>query len=584
MHIPRRYTAAGQDPFATIPFAPRASRIVNPDGSVVFELKDLLAPEHWSQVAVDILAQKYFRRAGVPQRLEAVAEDGVPDWLRRSVPAAGAALGQETDARQVFRRLAGCWTYWGWKGGYFSSEADARTFHDELCYMLAAQMAAPNSPQWFNTGLHWAYGIEGPPQGHFYVDPATDEVVRSTSAYERPAPHACFIQSIKDDLVNDGGIMDLWVREARIFKYGSGTGSNFSALRGAGEPLSGGGKSSGLMSFLKIGDRAAGAIKSGGTCLAPHTLVYTSRGPVPVKQLAEAGEDFITLSYDPPAGRYKAKTARAWHAGRKQVVRVSTDKGWFDVTFDHPVRLANHRTCLAGDLQHGMSLLACAIDRQHGHLRVHLRDGMKGKTFLHRLVAHDVMGHDLHGRIVHHIDGDVDNNDPSNLGVMTQAEHAGLHNRELAAVGEHVFQTERFPHGGTKNGMHRFGTFWADAGRAARYRRSKSAELRDRGDARELQDLAATQKMLNTGYDLLNAGYTIDTFDQYVAARQRHVGRIASLRGLRRKFEARFGGYDQFVKELRANNHKVLWVESVGVMDVYDVEVDCPTADDKSPT
>jgi ribonucleoside-diphosphate reductase alpha chain len=266
MHISRRYTVAGQDPFASIPFVPRTSRIVNPDGSVVFELKDLLAPESWSQVAVDILAQKYFRKAGVPLRLSRVAEAGVPEWLQRSVPvSADAPLGQETDAQQVFRRLAGCWTYWGWKGRYFSDEADARNFHDELCYMLALQMAAPNSPQWFNTGLHWAYGIEGPPQGHYYVDPATGQVVRSTSAYERPAPHACFIQSIKDDLVNEGGIMDLWVREARIFKYGSGTGSNFSSLRAANEPLSGGGKSSGLMSWLKIGDRAAGAIKSGGT-------------------------------------------------------------------------------------------------------------------------------------------------------------------------------------------------------------------------------------------------------------------------------------------------------------------------------
>src|SRR5262249_40881689 len=172
---------------------------------------------------------------------------------------------QEADARQVFHRLAGCCTYWGWKGGCFWTEADAKAFYAEPCYRLAAQMAAPNSPQWFNPGLYWAYGIEGPPQGHYYVDPITREMKRSTSAYERPAPHACFIQSIKDDLVNDGGIMDLWVREARIFKYGSGTGTNFSALRGEGEPLSGGGKSSGLMSFLKIGDRAAGAIKSGGT-------------------------------------------------------------------------------------------------------------------------------------------------------------------------------------------------------------------------------------------------------------------------------------------------------------------------------
>jgi ribonucleoside-diphosphate reductase alpha chain len=266
MQIRRRYTTEGRDPFASFTFVLRTSRIANPDGSVVFEMKDLLAPEHWSQVAVDVLAQKYFRKAGLPLKSERVTEPGVPEWLQRSRPVAGdPGTGQETDARQVFRRLAGCWTYWGWKGGYFSSEADARAFHDENCYMLAAQMGAPNSPQWFNTGLHWAYGIEGPPQGHYYVDPDTKQVCRSTSAYERPAPHACFIQSIKDDLVNEGGIMDLWVREARIFKYGSGTGSNFSSLRGEGEPLSGGGKSSGLMSFLKIGDRAAGAIKSGGT-------------------------------------------------------------------------------------------------------------------------------------------------------------------------------------------------------------------------------------------------------------------------------------------------------------------------------
>ncbi len=266
MQISRRFTREGQDPFASIEFAPRTSVIRNPNGSVVFEMTDVMVPAKWSQVAVDILAQKYFRRAGVPVRLAHVHEEHVPPWLQRSrAEAPDAPTGGETDSRQVFHRLAGCWTYWGWKGKYFSSERDARAFYDEVCFMLAAQMAAPNSPQWFNTGLHWAYGIEGPAQGHYFVDPLTQQLERSTSAYERPAPHACFIQQVDDDLVNDGGIMDLWVREARIFKYGSGTGSNFSALRGEGEPLSGGGKSSGLMSFLKIGDRAAGAIKSGGT-------------------------------------------------------------------------------------------------------------------------------------------------------------------------------------------------------------------------------------------------------------------------------------------------------------------------------
>jgi len=266
MKITRRYTTEGRDPFASFLFVPRSSRITNLDGSVVFEMKNVFVPEGWSQVAVDILAQKYFRRAGLPRQSQKVPEPGVPEWLQRSQPVPGDPCdAHETDSRQVFHRLAGCWTYWGWKGGYFSSEADARAYYDEMCYILAAQMGAPNSPQWFNTGLHWAYGIEGPPQGHYRVDPATGQMVRSTSAYEHPAPHACFIQSVEDDLVNEGGIMDLWVREARIFKYGSGTGSNVSTIRGEGEPLSGGGKSSGLMSFLKIGDRAAGAIKSGGT-------------------------------------------------------------------------------------------------------------------------------------------------------------------------------------------------------------------------------------------------------------------------------------------------------------------------------
>ena len=273
MHIERRFTREGKSPYANIGFRRATSEIKNPDGSVVFKLENFAVPEHWSQVAADILAQKYFRKAGVPTRLKRLEETQVPSWLWRSTaderalserPVHERATG-ESDARQVFDRLAGTWTYWGWKGGYFSSEDDARAFFDEHRYMLAMQMGAPNSPQWFNTGLYWAYGIDGPGQGHYYVDHETGEVTASTSAYEHPQPHACFIQSIADDLVNDGGIMDLWVREARLFKYGSGTGSNFSSLRAENEKLSGGGKSSGLMSFLKIGDRAAGAIKSGGT-------------------------------------------------------------------------------------------------------------------------------------------------------------------------------------------------------------------------------------------------------------------------------------------------------------------------------
>ncbi|MES1990205.1 MAG: vitamin B12-dependent ribonucleotide reductase [Pseudomonadota bacterium] len=273
MRIQRCFTIEGQSPYEGIPFKTTTSEIRNPDGSTVGRAVEMVVPAGWSGVAGDILAQKYFRRAGVAAVLKKVRAVDVPEFLWAHEPDHEALnalrpedrFGGETDARQVFDRLAGTWTYWGWKGGYFDTEADARTYRDETAYMLAAQMAAPNSPQWFNTGLHWAYGIDGPAQGHFYVDPKSGETVASTSAYEHPQPHACFIQSVNDDLVNENGIMDLWVREARLFKYGSGTGSNFSALRGADEGLSGGGQSSGLMSFLKIGDRAAGAIKSGGT-------------------------------------------------------------------------------------------------------------------------------------------------------------------------------------------------------------------------------------------------------------------------------------------------------------------------------
>ncbi|MGZ3216893.1 vitamin B12-dependent ribonucleotide reductase [Paracoccus sp. T5] len=273
MKIERRFTTETGGAYGEIRFTTTTSEIRNPDGTIVFRNDQVEVPEGWSQVASDVIAQKYFRKAGVPARLKRVREKGVPEFLWRSIPdeAALAELpqdqrfGGETSAAQVFGRMAGAWTYWGWKGGYFSTEADARAYHDEMRFMLARQMAAPNSPQWFNTGLHWAYGIDGPSQGHFYVDHRTGKLVKSDSAYEHPQPHACFIQSVSDDLVNEGGIMDLWVREARLFKYGSGTGTNFSSLRGEGERLSGGGKSSGLMGFLKIGDRAAGAIKSGGT-------------------------------------------------------------------------------------------------------------------------------------------------------------------------------------------------------------------------------------------------------------------------------------------------------------------------------
>ncbi|HVZ95188.1 MAG TPA: adenosylcobalamin-dependent ribonucleoside-diphosphate reductase [Phycisphaerales bacterium] len=285
MRIVRKFTVAGQSPFDTVAWTRRSSKITNPDGSVVFQMDDAEVPATWSQLATDIMVSKYFRKAGVPEDggpngIGVVAEQGKdgegveketksgsphPALSQRERERSKGKTGPEKSARQVIHRLAGCWRHWGEEHGYFDSAADAQAFYDELVYMMVHQVAAPNSPQWFNTGLNWAYGITGPAQGHYYADPESGEIRESKDAYSHPQPHACFIQSVDDDLVNSGGIMDLWVREARLFKYGSGTGTNFSKLRGENEPLSGGGKSSGLMSWLRIGDRAAGAIKSGGT-------------------------------------------------------------------------------------------------------------------------------------------------------------------------------------------------------------------------------------------------------------------------------------------------------------------------------
>ncbi len=287
MKIERKFTKSGQDAYADLDFVSATSEIRNPDGTIVFRLDNIQVPSSWSQVASDVIAQKYFRKAGVPSKLKKVKEKGVPEFLWRSVPTDDAEFEGETSSKQVFDRLAGAWAYWGWKGGYFSTEEDARAYFDEMRYMLATQRAAPNSPQWFNTGLHWAYGIDGPAQGHHYVDYKTGKLTKSKSAYEHPQPHACFIQSVDDDLVNEGGIMDLWVREARLFKYGSGTGTNFSHLRAEGEALSGGGKSSGLMGFLKIGDRAAGAIKSGGTTRRAAKMVIVDADHPDIEQFIE---------------------------------------------------------------------------------------------------------------------------------------------------------------------------------------------------------------------------------------------------------------------------------------------------------
>ncbi len=293
MKIKRVFTKSGQCPYQDIAFHKIAAELRNVDGTIVFSQKNIDVPKNWSQIACDILAQKYLRKAGVPSHLKKIPEKDIPDFLWRSKPdtqVKNLTYGGEISARQIFDRLAGTWAYWGVKGDYFDNHEDARNYFDETRYLLATQSASPNSPQWFNTGLYWAYGITGGSQGHHYVEPKTGKVIRSNSAYERPQPHACFIQSVNDDLVNENGIMDLWVREARLFKYGSGTGTNFSSLRSADESLSGGGKSSGLMSFLKVGDRSAGSIKSGGTTRRAAKMVVVNIDHPDI-------EDFIRWKY-----------------------------------------------------------------------------------------------------------------------------------------------------------------------------------------------------------------------------------------------------------------------------------------------
>ncbi|MFA6259121.1 MAG: vitamin B12-dependent ribonucleotide reductase [Candidatus Peribacteraceae bacterium] len=333
MSVRRIWTSPGQDPLETVQYERRMSRIVNTNGSVVFEMADAEIPAAWSQVATDIMVSKYFRKAGVPQydeRGEVLRDDQ-----------GNVLTGPERSVKQVVRRMAGCWRHWGEQYGYFETPQDAQAFEDEISYMMVHQMAAPNSPQWFNTGLAHAYGITGVPQGHYYCDPSTGEVCQSQDSYTHPQPHACFIQSVSDDMVNPGGIMDLWTREARLFKFGSGTGTNFSSIRGDGEPLSGGGKSSGLMSFLKIGDRAAGAIKSGGTTRRAAKMVclnldhpdieafvdWKVREEKKVAALAEAGYDidFNGEAYQTVSGQNSNNSVRVPHAFFEA---VENDREW----------------------------------------------------------------------------------------------------------------------------------------------------------------------------------------------------------------------------------------------------------------
>jgi len=570
---------SSNSPHAGLNFVQRRSVISKRDGTVLYDLS-VIAPENWSQTAVDMIAQKYLRKAGVPDKTTAITEEKVPEWLWRRTGAPDAKYDRETDSRQVFHRIAGCWTYWGWKLGYFLDEAQAKNYYDEIVFMLANQMMAPNSPQWFNTGLNYAYGITGDDRGMWGL--YGDDVKAIDDAYSRPASGACFIQTLDDTLVGPNGITDFIEREARIFSNGAGSGANYSELRGAGEPLSGGGTSSGLLSFLKPIDASAGAIKSGGTCLAPDTRVFTDRGVVPVSELEASGERFVCLSYDPPAGRYKAKWAEAFKSGRKMVVLVKTDKGEFRVSHDHPMRLACGEYAQAVDLVAGQRLFACHVANRNGYLRVSLRTGKRGggSRYWHRLIGEDVLGASRE-MVVDHADDNKHNNLITNLELKSSSDHARRHGRALAAVGNHVFQQRKFPKCGASNPMASGAAFWTDTVKVASYKAKQADRIQGRAEGMAL--LSSRQKMLNYAWKCLNAGQVIDSFSDYVKAREVVCGRIGCKKTLLRTIESRFGSYAEFLREVNSNNHRVVSVTEVGEMDVYDVQVDCPTTDEKVP-
>ena len=588
MHVSRHFTRVGESPYAGVNFIPRTSRITKLDGSIVFEAKDVMVPDTWDQTSVDMLAQKYFRRKGCDFSHEnslnnsiyaysiRIADPDYFDSFRSQRP-----RDYENDLRETIHRIVGAWTHFGESNGYFDA-GNAQAFYDEMSYMMATQVFAPNSPQWFNGGLNYAYGITGEAQGHFYTDPVTGITQASKDAYSFPQLGACFILGVNDSLVADGGIADLWLRETRLFKFGSGAGSNFSALRGKDEPLSGGGVSSGLLSFLKVGDAVGGAIKSGGTCLAPYTKVYTSTGAFEVQDLANKGEEFVVLSYDPAAKRYKAKKATAYKSGFKRVVRVTTDKGQFDLSYDHPFLLSSGEYVEAEKLFTGQSLFACSVDRSHhGYLRVGLRDGKKGKDFLHRMVVRDVLGEELKfpEKVVHHVDGDKWNNAVGNLEVRSLADHSKPHGDETVAAKQHAFQVRSFSKDGSDNGMHSSSDFWKDAEAVDSYKKKQGSILARSGRAAVMQMHAGTQRMMNVGFKLLNMGEDISTFENYLAARMRVFARIPSPEKVFKSITDRFGGYDGFLKALSDNNHRVVSVETVGSMDVYDVSVQCGSVD-----
>ena len=512
-----------EDVFNTVEWETRDAVISGDKDNIIFEQKDIEAPKEWSQLATQIVASKYFAgKLGTDAR--------------------------ETSVRDMISRVTNTITKRGLEKGYFNTITDSKIFNAELSYIILHQMATFNSPVWFNIG----------------VEDRTQQA------------SACFILNVEDDMES---ILEWYKEEGRIFKGGSGSGVNLSKIRASSESLSGGGHASGPVSFMRGADSIAGGIKSGGTCLAPWTKVYTENGPVEVKDLIDG--KFIVLSWDPPTNQYKAKKATAWKAGEKEVVRVHTDKGYFDLSHDHPLKLSTGEFVKASELTKDTSLFKCSIYNNNGY--VHVAKGntkYKSKELFHRMIARDIIKD--HSESIHHIDDNRLNNCPSNLQGMSQSEHATLHAKELVQEGKHVFQNKKFPKKGNKNGMHSSSEFWNDTEKVISYK-EKQAELLSSERASDMQSSAIKHRMINMGFKIINNGYTIDTFNDYIIGRK-SIARLGySKSHILKSIENNFESYDNFKSEIYASNHKVISIEVLGNYEVYDVEVQCPTIDDKSP-
>ena len=497
-------------------------------GEVIFEQRSVEFPEFWSVNASTIVTTKYFRGAN-------------------------GSDSRETSLKQLIDRVVNTYETAGIDHGYFATVDDARIFADELRWMLLHQVFSFNSPVWFNVG--------------------------TTSPQQ---VSACFILSVDDTMQS---ILNWYTEEGLIFKGGSGAGLNLSRLRSSKETLkSSGGTASGPVSFMRGADASAGTIKSGGACLAPWTLVYTERGPVAVSDLAAAGEDFITLGYNPQARRVQANRSQAFLSGRKNLVRLITDKGEFTMSEDHPVMLMGGGYAAVGDLTSGMSVRPGNITvSELGYQRVGMHDGHKSKESVHRLVALDIMGMIIKDMEVHHKDRNPKNNHPSNLELLSRVEHLREHASEDVAAGVHPFQRFHGPGqhpavAGDANGMS-----FASGNRTEAYARNREAGMQRRGVYRVGQEAAARQRMLNKAYAVVNSGGSIDTFEEYFSGRCSLAGKMGYSKAKQlEKIASRFGSYDAFRDEVRAGNHRVIAVEPLCESDVYDVQVFNDTPDDRS--